>query len=165
MPTLQTITPCLWFDDNAEAAVDFYLSVFANARITAVTRYGEAGQEIHRRPPGSVLTIGFELDGQSFTALNAGPGHPFSPAISLQVNCDTQDEVDHYWARLSEGGDEADQRCGWLKDRFGLSWQIVPTAVMRMLQGDDAEKAGRMMMALMQMTKLDIRALEDAYNG
>ncbi len=165
MPTVQTITPCLWFDDNAEAAVDFYLSIFPNARITAVTRYGEAGQEIHRRPPGSVLTIGFELDGQAFTALNAGPGHAFSPAISFQVNCDTQDEIDHFWDRLSESGDEAEQRCGWLKDKFGLSWQIVPTAVMRMLQGDDSEKAGRMMTALMQMTKLDIRTLEEAYNG
>ena len=165
MPTLQTITPCLWFDSNAEAAVDHYLSVFDSSRITAVTRYGEAGREVHGKEMGTVLSIAFELAGQPFTALNGGPAFTFGPAVSFIVNCETQDEVDHYWAGLSEGGDPAAQQCGWLKDRFGLSWQIVPTALPRMLQDDDAERSGRVMNAMLQMTKLDIRALEQAYNG
>ena len=165
MPSLQTITPCLWFDSNAEQAVEFYLSVFGNSRITAITRYGDVGQDIHGKPSGSVLTIDFELEGQAFTALNGGPAFAFGPAVSFQAFCETQDEVDHYWSRLSEGGDQAAQQCGWLKDRFGLSWQIVPTALPKMLRDEDARKSDRVMAALLKMTKLDIQALERAFAG
>ncbi len=122
MSTVQGITPCLWFDDQAEAAVGLYTGIFKNSRITQTARYGEAGKEIHGRPPGSVMTIAFELDGQGFTALNGGPVFRFTEAVSFQVNCDSQQEVDRYWDLLSAGGDPAAQQCGWLKDRFGLSW-------------------------------------------
>jgi predicted 3-demethylubiquinone-9 3-methyltransferase (glyoxalase superfamily) len=126
MQGIQRITPCLWFDDQAEEAVKFYTSVFRNSRVGNVTRYGTAGYDQHKRPPGSVMTVDFELDGQAFTALNGGPVFKFNEAISLQVNCETQEEIDYYWDKLSEGGDEEAQQCGWLKDKYGVSWQVVP---------------------------------------
>lgn len=164
MATIQRITPCLWFDGQAEAAAEFYTSVFPNSRTTAVSRYGEAGREIHGGQPGSVLTIGFELDGIAFTALNGGPRFNFTEAISLQVNCDTQPEIDRYWARLTEGGEPQAQQCGWLKDRFGLSWQVVPTSMARLMT-TGGDKAERVMSAVLNMKKIDIAALERAYAG
>ncbi len=165
MPTFQRITPCLWFDRQAEDAAKFYTSIFKNSRIGAISRYGEAGREIHGMPAGTVLTVAFELDGHSFTALNGGPQFTFNEAISLQVNCDTQQEIDHYWNRLSEGGDPRSQQCGWLKDRFGLSWQVVPTVLPRLMTDPDPKKSERVMTALLQMKKLDIAALERAHAG
>jgi predicted 3-demethylubiquinone-9 3-methyltransferase (glyoxalase superfamily) len=164
MATIQRITPCLWFDGQAEAAADFYTSVFPNSRITAVSRYGEAGREIHGGRPGSVLTIGFELDGVAFTALNGGPRFKLTEAISLQVNCDNQPEIDRYWDRLTEGGEPQAQQCGWLKDRFGLSWQVVPSSMARLMTagGDNTE---RVMSAVLKMKKIDIALLERAYAG
>jgi predicted 3-demethylubiquinone-9 3-methyltransferase (glyoxalase superfamily) len=157
--TTQRITPCLWFDGQAEEAAGFYVSVFPNSRVTAVSRYGDAGPG----PKGSVMTIGFELDGQAFTGLNGGPMFQFTEAVSLVVNCGTQAEVDHYWDRLSEGGEPG--RCGWLKDRFGLSWQVVPTALVEMVQDRDPARSQRVMAALMQMGKLDIARLRQAHEG
>lgn len=165
MPRSQKITPCLWFDDQAEQAVAFYLSVFPNSRILSIARYGEAGHEFHGKAPGSVMTLLFELDGQAFTALNGGPLFRFSEAISLQVDCATQEEVDHYWDKLSAGGDAGAQQCGWLKDRYGLSWQIVPSVLPAMLGDPDTSKSQRVMSALLQMRKLDIAALQRAYAG
>jgi predicted 3-demethylubiquinone-9 3-methyltransferase (glyoxalase superfamily) len=164
MARIQRITPCLWFDGQAEPAVSFYASIFPDSRITAVSRYGEAGREIHGGAPGSVLTIAFELDGVAFTALNGGPRFRFNEAISLQVNCETQQEIDHYWSRLSEGGEPEAQQCGWLKDRYGLSWQVVPSSMARLMTtgGDHAE---RVMNAVLKMKKIDIEALERAYAG
>src|SRR5919204_4174838 len=127
--TKQRITPCLWFADEAEKAAKFYTGIFKNSRITTVTRYSSAGVEVHGRPAGSVMTVQFELDGQTFTALNGGPIFKFNEAISLQVNCETQEEIDYYWEKLSAGGDPKAQQCGWLKDRYGLSWQVVPTII------------------------------------
>jgi predicted 3-demethylubiquinone-9 3-methyltransferase (glyoxalase superfamily) len=161
----QKIAPCLWFDDQAEEAATFYVSVFRNSKITDVTRYSKAGLEIHRRPAGSVMTVAFELDGQTFTALNGGPVFRFNEAISLQVNCDTQEEVDYYWDKLSKGGDPEAQQCGWLKDKYGLSWQIVPTVLQEMLKDHESQKAQRAMEALLGMKKIDIRALERAAAG
>jgi predicted 3-demethylubiquinone-9 3-methyltransferase (glyoxalase superfamily) len=165
MPSIQKIAPCLWFDSQAEEATEFYIAIFQNSRIGTISRYGEAGHEIHGRPPGSVMTVAFELDGQSFTALNGGPVFKFNEAISFQVNCETQEEVDHFWEKLSAGGDPKAQQCGWLKDRFGVSWQIVPTALTAMMSGPDAAKSARAMTALLQMQKLDIAALKRAYDG
>ena len=165
MPSIQRITPSLWFDGNAEEAVNFYVSVFDNSRILNVTRYRDAGCEDHGMPAGSVLAMAFELDGQSFTALNGGPAVAFNMAVSFQVNCDRQQEIDRYWQALSEGTGAEAQRCGWLKDRFGLSWQIVPTLLPALLQDDDAEKSNRVMEAMLQMDKLDIAALQSAYRG
>jgi predicted 3-demethylubiquinone-9 3-methyltransferase (glyoxalase superfamily) len=159
------ITPCLWFDTQVEEAAKFYTAIFKNSRIVTVTRYTEAGYEIHRKPAGTVLTVAFELDGQPFTALNGGPDFKFSEAISFQVMCDTQQEVDHYWSKLSAGGDEKVQQCGWLKDKFGLSWQVVPRGLSAMLSDPDAKKSSRAMAAMLQMKKLDIAALERAYAG
>lgn len=156
-------TSCLWFDHNAEEAVNHYLSIFKNSKIVGVTRYGKAGQEIHGRPVGSVMTIAFELDGQPYTALNGGPYFKFTEAISVQVNCQTQEEVDYYWEKLSQGGDEKAQQCGWVKDKFGLSWQIVPTVLQDMLQDADGEKTNRVLEVLLTMKKLDIIALRRAY--
>ncbi len=158
---MQKITPCLWFDDQAEEAVNFYASIFNNSKIGTITRYGEAGAEASGRPKGSVMTIIFQLEGQEFMALNGGPVFTFSPAISLMVNCETQEEVDELWEKLSEGG--AIQQCGWLQDKYGVSWQIVPTVLGEMLQDKDAEKSERVMRAMLPMTKLDIRTLEQAY--
>ena len=164
MAKVQRITPCLWFDGQAEDAVNFYTSIFPDSRITTVSRYGEAGREIHGGTPGSVLTIAFELDGVGFTALNGGPRFKFSEAISLQVNCDTQQEIDHYWSRLAEGGDADAQQCGWLKDRYGLSWQVVPSSMARMMT-TGGDKADRVMSAVLKMKKIDIEALERAHAG
>jgi predicted 3-demethylubiquinone-9 3-methyltransferase (glyoxalase superfamily) len=159
------ITPCLWFDDQAEQAADFYVGIFPNSRIVQVARYGEAGHEIHGRPAGSVMTVDFELDGQHFTALNGGPLFKFNEAISLQVDCATQADVDYYWDKLCAGGDPEAQQCGWLKDRYGVSWQIVPTILHKMLVRDDPTGSERVMQALLQMKKLDIAQLERAYAG
>ncbi len=165
MAQLQRIVPCLWFDDQAEAAAALYTSLFPNGRIVAVTRFGEAGREIHGRPPGSVMTVEFELDGQAFSALNGGPMFQFTEAVSLQVMCETQAEIDHYWAGLGEGGDPEAQQCGWLKDRFGLSWQIVPTGMVEMMADPTSPATNRAMEAMLAMTKLDIAALRRAYDG
>lgn len=162
---IHTITPCLWFDDQAEAAANFYVGIFPNSRITAVSRYGEAGKDVHGKAPGSVLTVGFELDGQGFTALNGGPVFTFSEAVSFMVACETQEEVDHFWTRLAEGGDPNAQQCGWLKDRFGLSWQVVPRIMMDMLVDPDHAASQRAFAAMMQMRKLDIAVLKKAYDG
>ncbi|OAJ71137.1 hypothetical protein A7976_06785 [Methylobacillus sp. MM3] len=165
MATLHKITPCLWFNDQAEAAAAFYCDIFPNSRITAVSHYGEVGQEIHGRPPGSVMTVAFELDGQPFTALNGGPTFTFNEAISFQINCESQQEVDFYWEKLSQGGPVEAQICGWLKDKFGVSWQVVPTVLIEMLLDKDKAKSGRTMAALLQMKKLDIAELKRAYSG
>jgi predicted 3-demethylubiquinone-9 3-methyltransferase (glyoxalase superfamily) len=157
------ITPCLWFDSNAEEAVNFYTAIFNHSKVGNITRYGEAGYEIHGKPAGTVLTVEFELDGQAFTALNGGPVFKFNEAISFQVSCDSQGEVDYYWEKLSEGGDKKAQQCGWLKDKFGVSWQIVPTVLGQMLQDKDAGKSERVMKVLLQMRKIDIAALKRAY--
>jgi predicted 3-demethylubiquinone-9 3-methyltransferase (glyoxalase superfamily) len=153
---MQSITPSLWFDTEAEDAANFYVSVFKNSQVLNVSRYGEAGP----RPAGTVMTVDFELDGQGFIALNGGPDFPFTEAVSLQVNCETQEEVDRYWSVLSEGGDEGP--CGWLKDRYGLSWQIIPVALTELLNDPDAARAQRAMAAMLQMKKIDIAALRAA---
>jgi predicted 3-demethylubiquinone-9 3-methyltransferase (glyoxalase superfamily) len=162
---MQKITPCLWFDDQAEEAVAFYTAIFNNSKTLAVARYGEAGQEIHGRPAGSVMTVAFELDGQAFTALNGGPVFTFNEAISFQVNCETQEEVDYYWQKLSAGGDEKAQQCGWLKDKYGVSWQIVPTVLPKLINDADAEKSKRAMEAMLKMKKLNIDELKRAHAG
>jgi predicted 3-demethylubiquinone-9 3-methyltransferase (glyoxalase superfamily) len=163
MPLIQKITPCLWFDDQAEQAAKFYTEIFKNSKIKKISRYGKEGYEIHRKPEGSVMTVEFELDGQALTALNGGPVFKFSEAISFQVDCATQEEVDYYWEKLSEGGDENAQQCGWLKDRYGLSWQIVPRALLEMLNDPDAKKSQRVMAAMLRMKKIDIETLKRAY--
>jgi predicted 3-demethylubiquinone-9 3-methyltransferase (glyoxalase superfamily) len=165
MPNVQKITPCLWFDDQAEQAAQFYCSIFKNSKIVNTVRFPEAGQEIHRKPAGTVMTVSFELDGQAFTALNGGPNFKFNEAISFQVDCETQQEVDYFWEKLSEGGNEKAQQCGWLKDKFGLSWQVVPTVLPKMLMDPDPEKSQRVMTAVLQMKKIDIAKLESAYAG
>jgi predicted 3-demethylubiquinone-9 3-methyltransferase (glyoxalase superfamily) len=152
------ITPFLWFDHQAEEAAQFYTSIFKNSKILAVTRYGDAGPG----PKGSVMTVTFELDGQKFTALNGGPLYQFTEAISFFVNCETQAEVDHLWEKLGAGGQEI--QCGWLKDKYGLCWQIVPAALMEMLQDSDAQRKERVFRAMLQMKKLDIAGLEAAYH-
>ena len=153
------ITPCLWFDSEAEEAAKFYTEVFANSRIKQIRRYTEAGRDKHGRPPGSVMVVEFELDGQTFTALNGGPLFKFSEAVSFAVMCDTQEEIDHFWSRLSEGGRES--QCGWLKDRFGLSWQIVPSVLPQLLE-DAGDRSEKVMGAVMQMKKFDLEALNRA---
>jgi predicted 3-demethylubiquinone-9 3-methyltransferase (glyoxalase superfamily) len=165
MSTLQKITPFLWFDSQAEEAAEFYVSVFKNSRITEVSRYGEAGRENHGREPGSVMVVAFELEGQKFSALNGGPVFQFTAAVSFVVDCADQAEVAHFWEKLSAGGDARAQQCGWLQDRFGVSWQIVPEVLPRLLGDPDPEKAGRTMTAMMRMKKLDIAALEQAHAG
>jgi predicted 3-demethylubiquinone-9 3-methyltransferase (glyoxalase superfamily) len=159
----QKITPCLWFDSQAEEAANFYVSVFDNSRIGRISRYGEEGREVHGRAAGSVMTVEFELEGQKFVGLNGGPHFTFSEAISFQVHCGTQEEIDYFWGRLSEGGEEGP--CGWLKDRFGLSWQVVPAVLPQMLTDADSSKAQRVTRAFLQMKKFDIAALERAYSG
>ena len=161
----QKITPCLWFDDEAEEAVTFYTGIFRNSKVLNVSRYGEAGHEIHGKPAGTVLTVAFELEGQAYTALNGGPVFKFNEAISFQVDCETQEEVDHYWEKLSEGGDPKAQQCGWLKDKYGVSWQVVPRVLVEMMSDPDAEKSGRAMEAMLQMKKIDIAGLKRAYRG
>lgn len=165
MTRINRIAPCLWFDDAAEQAARFYTSVFEDSRIVQIARYGEAGHEIHGRTAGSVMTVAFELAGQPFTALNGGPHFQFTEAISLQVTCDTQQEIDHYWDALGRGGDPGAQQCGWLKDRYGLSWQMVPAVLPELLSDHGDPRAQRVMAALLSMKKLDIAALERAYAG
>jgi len=161
--TTQKITPFLWFDSQAEEAANFYVSIFKQSRIGAITRYDDEGSKAAGRPKGSVMTVEFELDGQKFIALNGGPHFKFTEAISLFVNCDDQKEVDHFWGKLSAGGQEVE--CGWLKDRFGLSWQVVPATLLEMLQDKDPEKSKRTMAAMLKMKKLDVDALKRAYDG
>ena len=160
---MPTITPCLWFDDHAEEAVSFYTSIFKHSKIGRVSRYGEEGAKASGRPAGTVMTLEFQLDGQDFVALNGGPVFRFNEAISFQVYCKTQEEVDHYWDRLSNGGDVQAQQCGWLKDKYGVSWQIVPSVLIEMLQDKDPAKTNRVMKAVVQMKKIDIKRLEQAY--
>lgn len=162
---MSAIVPCLWFDDNAEEAAELYTSIFADSRIGRISRYGKEGHEIHGRPEGSVMVVEFEIEGRQFTALNGGPAFRFNEAISFQVSCDTQEEVDYYWERLSEGGDEKAQQCGWLKDRFGVSWQIVPSVLPELLRDPDPAKSERVMKAMLQMKKIDIEGLRRAYDG
>ena len=156
---MQGITPFLWFENQAEEAAKFYVSVFPNSRIKQTTRYGEEGPG----PKGTVMTVSFELDGHEFVALNGGPQFSFTQAVSFVVNCDTQAEVDAFWEKLSAGGEKI--QCGWLKDRYGLPWQIVPTALGRLLCDKDPQKSRRVMKAMLQMKKLDVAALERAYAG
>jgi predicted 3-demethylubiquinone-9 3-methyltransferase (glyoxalase superfamily) len=165
MAHLNRITPCLWFDTQAEEAAHFYVGLFPHAAILQISRYGSAGQAIHQKAPGSVMTVLFELDGQRFTALNGGPLFPFNEAISLQVNCATQEEIDHYWEGLGQGGDPSAQQCGWLKDRFGVSWQIVPSVLPSLIADPEDPGAQRAVAAMMQMQKLDIAVLQQAYDG
>ena len=165
MAALHKITPCLWFDDQAEEAARFYTGIFPNSRIVSTATYSEAGHEIHGRPAGSVMVVAFELDGQSFTALNGGPVFRFNEAVSLQVNCDTQAEVDHSWSKLSAGGDPAAQQCGWLKDKYGLSWQIVPRVLGEMVADANRSKSDRAFAAMLGMKKIDVAELERAYAG
>ncbi len=158
------LTPCLWFDSEAEDAARFYCSVFPNSKITGISRYPDAGQEIHKRPGGSVMVVAFEISGQPFTALNGGPLFKFDEAVSFQVMCDTQAEIDHYWNALTQDGGK-EGPCGWLKDRFSLSWQVVPSAIPRMMSDPDARKCARVMNAFMKMKKLDLATIERAYAG
>ena len=160
---MKKITPFLWFDDKAEEAARFYVSVFPNSKIVSITRYGDAGAQAAGRRKGTVMTVEFELDGQKFMGLNGGPAFKFSHAVSFVVNCETQEEIDRFWKKLSEGGEEIE--CGWLTDKYGLSWQIVPTVLGRMMTDPDPEKADRVMHSLLGMKKLDIAALQQAYSG
>jgi predicted 3-demethylubiquinone-9 3-methyltransferase (glyoxalase superfamily) len=155
----------LWFDTQAEEAARFYTGIFKNSKIGRISRYGDAGREIHGQAPGSVMTVEFELGGQPFTGLNGGPVFQFNEAISFQVSCQDQKEVDYYWEKLSEGGDAKAQQCGWLKDKYGVSWQIVPTALAAMLSDSRSGSSQRAMKAMLQMKKIDIAALERAYAG
>jgi predicted 3-demethylubiquinone-9 3-methyltransferase (glyoxalase superfamily) len=163
MPTVQKITPCLWFDDQAEPAARFYTSVFPNSKITAVSRYPDVGREVHGRQPGTAMLVAFELAGQSFTALNGGPVFKLNEAVSFQINCDSQDEVDYFWDKLTEGGDPKAQQCGWLKDKFGASWQVVPRVLAEMMSDPDPARSARVMQAFMSMKKFDIAQLRRAY--
>jgi len=165
MQITQKIMPCLWFDDQAEEAAEFYTSIFPNSEVVALTHYGAAGSEIHKRPAGSVMTVEFVLDGHTFIALNGGPLFKFNEAISFQVMCDIQDEIDYFWAKLSEGGDPKAQQCGWLKDKFGVSWQIVPRGMVEMLRDTGSKGAERAMTAMLRMKKIDIDELKRAYAG
>ena len=165
MATIQKISPCLWFADEAEEAARFYTGIFKNSRITTITRYGKAGFEAHHRPAGSVMVVIFELEGQSFTALNGGPAFTFNEAISLQVHCATQQEIDYYWEKLSAGGDPKAQQCGWLKDRYGLSWQVAPNFMDELFKDENSDGSQRTMEAMLHMKKLDIAELRRAYDG
>ena len=162
---MQKITPCLWFDDKAEEAANYYVSIFKDSKVGDVTHYGKEGYEIHGREEGSVLTIEFEIEGQKFVALNGGPIFKFNEAVSFQVHCETQQELDYYWEKLSEGGDEKAQQCGWLKDKYGVSLQIVPIDLIKMLKDKDKKKSERVMKVMLQMHKLDIDKLKRAYEG
>jgi len=157
---MQKITPFLWFDTQAEEAVNFYVSVFRNSKIVNVARYGDDAAKVSGRPKGSVMTVAFQLDGQPFVALNGGPVFTFSPAISFVVDCQTQEEVDRLWDKLSAGGEQ--QQCGWLRDKYGVTWQIVPTILGELMSSPDAAKSQRVMQAMLQMTKLDIKGLQQA---
>ena len=157
---MQKISPFLWFNNEAEEAANFYTSIFKNSRILNISRYGKSGSNAAGRPEGSVMTVAFQIEGQNFTAINGGPVFKFTEAISFVVNCDSQQEIDYYWEKLSEGGDSKAQQCGWLKDKYGLSWQIVPTTLGELLS--DPSKAERVMKAILQMKKLDLETLKRA---
>lgn len=159
------ITPCLWFDDQAEEAARHYLGIFPDSRITAISRYPDAGREHHGKPAGSVMVVAFELKGQPFTALNGGPMFKFTEAVSFQVLCETQEEIDYYWEKLGGGGDPTAQQCGWVQDKYGLSWQVVPTGLETMLNDPDPTKSRRAFQAVMQMKKLDLATLQRAFAG
>ena len=165
MSIKQRIRPCLWFDNQAEEAARFYTGIFPNSRIVQVTRYSEAGVEVHGRAAGSVMTVVFELDGHPFMGLNGGPIFTFNEAVSFEIHCANQEEIDYYWERLSEGGDPAAQQCGWLKDRFGLSWQVAPTEMEAMMADESSPGAKRVMEAMLPMKKLDLAELRRAYAG
>ncbi|MGE6612448.1 VOC family protein [Peribacillus sp. NPDC076916] len=162
---IQKITTNLWFDTQAEEAAKFYTSIFGNSKIGRITRYGNEGNQIHGKQEGSVMTVEFELEGQAFVAMNGGPQFKFTEAISFIIHCEDQEDLDYYWGKLSEGGDEKAQVCGWLKDRFGVSWQIVPEELTEMVNDPNPEKSERLMKALLQMKKIDIKALKQAFMG
>ena len=164
MSTLQKISPHLWFDTQAEDAVKFYVSIFKESKIGRVNRYGEAGRDVHRMQPGMVMSAQFWLEGQEFLALNGGPLFKFNESISFVINCDDQEEIDYYWEKLTEGGDPKAQRCGWLKDKFGLSWQVVPKELFKIF-GTDGTKSQKVMPVFMQMNKIDIARLQEAYDS
>jgi len=165
MPSVRAITPCLWFDDQAEEAAKFYTGIFKNSRIGKISRYGEAGREITHKAPGSVMMVDFELDGQPFNALNGGPDFKFNEAVSFVIPCKDQKEIDSYWDKLSQGGDPKAQQCGWLKDRYGLSWQVVPAVLEDMVADPNTERVDRVMEVLLKMKKIDLATLERAYAG
>jgi predicted 3-demethylubiquinone-9 3-methyltransferase (glyoxalase superfamily) len=160
---MQKITPCLWFDDKAEEAAKFYISIFKNSKLGQVTRYGDSGSQISGKPKGSVMTVTFEVEGQEFVALNGGPLFKFTEAVSFMVKCESQQEIDEMWSKLSEGGEEGP--CGWLKDKYGLSWQIVVPEWDKMLRDKDSEKSERVMAAILQMSKPDMQRVQQAYEG
>lgn len=165
MGTIQKITTNLWFDNQAEEAAKFYTSIFKNSSIGRITHYGKEGYEIHQRPEGSVMTIEFEIEERKFVALNGGPIFNFNESVSFIINCETQEEIDFYWGKLTPGGDPASQQCGWLKDKYGVSWQVVPTALAAMASNTDIEKTERVMKVMLQMKKLDLGVLERAFKG
>ncbi|WP_426114317.1 VOC family protein [Pseudomonas sp. DSP3-2-2] len=165
MAIKQLISPCLWFDDQAQQAAEFYTGIFEDSRILGITHYGEAGFEVHGRPAGSVMSVLFELRGEQFTALNGGPLFTFNEAISLQVYCENQEQLDDYWDRLSADGDPNAQQCGWLKDKYGVSWQILPSLLLEKIGSGNASQNDRVMTAILQMKKLDIATLERAFSG
>jgi len=165
MATTQKISSNLWFAHEAEEAANYYVSIFKNSRVKKITHYGKEGYDIHKMPEGTVMTVEFELDGQTFVALNGGPVFKFNEAVSFIVNCDTQAEIDYYWEKLSQGGDKQAQQCGWLKDKYGLSWQVVPRQLSEMLSEQLTERSESVMKTLLQMKKLDIKKLEEAYHG
>ena len=165
MKITQKISPCLWFDSQAEEAAQFYTGIFPNSRLVSIARYNEAGFEIHQRPAGSVMVVVFELDGLTFSALNGGPLFKFTEAISLQINCKDQEEIDYYWDKLTAGGDPKAQVCGWLKDKYGLSWQVTPDNMDEYYRDENSPEAKRVMAAVMKMTKFDMAALQRAYDG
>ncbi len=165
MPRVHSISPCLWFDNQAEEAAAYYTAIFPNSKMGSISRYGEAGREQHGQKPGTVMFVEFELNGQLFGALNGGPLFKFTEAVSLMVWCETQKEIDHYWEKLRAGGDPKAQQCGWLKDKFGVSWQVVPTILSEILRPGDAEGSARAMSAIMHMHKLDLAAIKKAHAG
>lgn len=161
----QKLATCLWFDGRAEEAAQFYTSIFKNSKIGHMTHYGKAGFEIHGQPEGKVMTVDFEIEGQTFTALNGGPVFKFNEAVSFQVRCETQEEADYYWEKLTAGGDDSAQQCGWLKDKFGVSWQVFPVELLELTGDPTSEKSQRAMQAMMQQKKIDIAAIKRAYDG
>jgi len=165
MASIQKISPCLWFDGQGEEAARFYVSIFKNSRIGTISHFGKEGFEVHGRPAGSAMVVTFFLEGQEFAALNGGPHFKFNEAMSLMVRCESQAEIDYFWDKLGAGGDPKAQQCGWLKDKYGLSWQIVPTAMQEMMTSKDSTKSGRVMNALLKMKKLDLAALQKAHDA
>ena len=162
---MKSINPCLWFDGDGEDAAQFYCSIFKNSKIKHISRYTEVGQEFHQKPVGSVMVVSFEINGQEYTALNGGPQFKFNESVSLQVMCESQQEVDYYWEKLSAGGEAQAQACGWLKDKFGLSWQIIPAAFIELLSRGDSKRSQQAMGAMFGMKKLDMPTLQKAYDG